>query len=582
MDEMDDRIAQLEAATRAVQERLQHIERRLAALEPGGRSQTVASQDGRSGEAAAEPAGGRTSDLVTILSLAGRSLIVLGGAYLLRALTEAGALPPLAGSLLALAYALTWLFGAGRSAARGLSESATFHGLTASAIGFPLVWETTVRFGFFGPTGSAMALGALTGCALFVAWRWPQRALAWTATLAALMTSLVLVPATDAPLPYAVVLVLLGIATLWLGYVRDWRALRWPVAVLADIAAIGLVTRALTETPRESPEAVLAFLLLLLGSYLASIGVRTLIKGRNVIAFEVVQTAAALVVSLWGLASILRVTGLEGRWFGAGFLCLGVASYAVSLAFVDRRQGRGANFYFYTTLALVFTVVGTTLVLPTSGVAVVCALLGVAATAAGGRLGRWALEAHAAVYLLVASVASGLFGDAARSLLGSDVAALRLPGPSGLASMACLTVAVLWAVSGRGGAVVQWARPARLLILALFLWCAGGAVVHVAKLGLSGAFNREVATAELALVRTVVVAATALILALLASRLRVVEAGWLVYPVLLLGGIKVLQDLRTLRPSLLVITLAAYGAALILAPRWLRGRSPSAAGERSV
>jgi len=212
----------------------------------------------------------------------------------------------------------------------------------------------------------------------------------------------------------------------------------------------------------------------------------------------------------------------------------------------------------------------------------VCALLGVAATAAGGRLGRWALEAHAAVYLLVASVASGLFGDAARSLLGSDVAALRLPGPSGLASMACLTVAVLWAVSGRGGAVVQWARPARLLILALFLWCAGGAVVHVAKLGLSGAFNREVATAELALVRTVVVAATALILALLASRLRVVEAGWLVYPVLLLGGIKVLQDLRTLRPSLLVITLAAYGAALILAPRWLRGRSPSAAGERSV
>jgi len=52
--------------------------------------------------------------------------------------------------------------------------------------------------------------------------------------------------------------------------------------------------------------------------------------------------------------------------------------------------------------------------------------------------------------------------------------------------------------------------------------------------------------------------------------------------VLLLGGIKVLQDLRTLRPSLLVITLAAYGAALILAPRWLRGRPPSAAGERSA
>jgi hypothetical protein len=34
--------------------------------------------------------------------------------------------------------------------------------------------------------------------------------------------------------PFALFLVLLGVATLWLGYLREWTLLRWPVALLAE------------------------------------------------------------------------------------------------------------------------------------------------------------------------------------------------------------------------------------------------------------------------------------------------------------------------------------------------------------
>jgi len=39
--------------------------------------------------------------------------------------------------------------------------------------------------------------------------------------------------ATQAQRPFAIVLVLLGVGTLWCGYMFDWLLLRWPVAIVA-------------------------------------------------------------------------------------------------------------------------------------------------------------------------------------------------------------------------------------------------------------------------------------------------------------------------------------------------------------
>ena len=57
------------------------------------------------------------------------------------------------------------------------------------------------------------------------------------------------------------------------------------------------------------------------------------------------------------------------------------------------------------------------------------------------------------------------------------------------------------------------------------------------------------------------------------------ELGWPVYPLVALGGIKLLlQDLRDERPATLVVSLALYGAVLVLAPRFMKAVPGGAGG----
>jgi hypothetical protein len=79
-----------------------------------------------------------------------------------------------------------------------------------------------------------------------------------------------------------------------------------------------------------------------------------------------------------------------------------------------------------------------------------------------------------------------------------------------------------------------------------------------------------------ATLRTVVLAGSAFLLAGISRFERSRPAAWLVYPFLVLGGMKLLlDDLRTGRPVTLFVSLAVYGGALILAPRLLRKRPPA-------
>jgi hypothetical protein len=52
---------------------------------------------------------------------------------------------------------------------------------------------------------------------------------------------------------------------------------------------------------------------------------------------------------------------------------------------------------------------------------------------------------------------------------------------------------------------------------------------------------------------------------------RLPEAGWLVYPLLVVTGLKFLfEDFRVSRPATLFAAFALYGVALIIAPRLRR------------
>jgi len=564
---MDERLSRVESAVEELSQRFADLERRVAAIEP-----VTAAASTAKGEPARPPAltPAAAPDAVAILALIGRTLIILGGGYLLRALTEAGALPGGAGAAFGLAYAGLMLLAADRAGGRGRNAAATACGVAATLLAYPLLWEITARFALVGPAGSAAALAAFTGAALLVAWRRRAHAFAWAATLGGLAASVGLLVATRATIPYAAFLVALGVATLWLGYDREWKLLRWPVALAADFAAVGLILRALSDAPSNPPGLVVTVLLALVGAYLASIAARTLARGRDVIPFEVVQTGAALVVGLGGAVAVSRGTGIGTAGLGASSLVLGALSYAVAFAFVDKRQGRGRNFYFYTSLGIVFTLVGGRLLL--SGGAQVAVWAGLAALTGwlGARFARLALSLHSAVYLSAAAFQAGMSGSVIAALAGGASGPWTLPTAGALL---VLGGGVLCAAAGRcaerEGA--RWlSGVARLVVATILVGVGGGVLISslVAVLSVRGA----VATPGMvATTRTVVLALASIALAWSARFDRLREWGWLVYPVLLGTALKlVVEDLRVSPASVLFIALAAYGIALALAPRLLR------------
>ncbi|HEY2849515.1 MAG TPA: hypothetical protein VGI97_06530, partial [Gemmatimonadaceae bacterium] len=135
---IESRIDDIERAVHALEARLNAFEARAA----GAAVPLAASvpSDGLAG-------GGESQlDAVAVLTFVGRTLVALGGAYLLRALTEAHVLPTPVGLALGFAYASTWLVAADSSAAAGRALSATFFGATTTVIALPLLFEATTRF----------------------------------------------------------------------------------------------------------------------------------------------------------------------------------------------------------------------------------------------------------------------------------------------------------------------------------------------------------------------------------------------------------------------------------------------------
>jgi hypothetical protein len=71
--------------------------------------------------------------------------------------------------------------------------------------------------------------------------------------------------------------------------------------------------------------------------------------------------------------------------------------------------------------------------------------------------------------------------------------------------------------------------------------------------------------------RTGLIALVAVALAWAGRRWSLPELLWLVYPLLIAGGFKlILEDFHLDEPIALFVALAAYGGALILAPRLMR------------
>ena len=353
-----------------------------------------------------------------------------------------------------------------------------------------------------------------------------------------------------------------------------WLSERWLAAAAADLAV--LLATWLVTNERGLPEAyapiphfwLLVAQVALLAIYLASTIVRTLVRGFTFTGFETAQCVAAFAISVSGG---LRLSSEDHRLAPAmALLMLGCAAacYLVSFALLERRGGRGRNFYTYSTFGILLTLAGSRILLSGMTAAGVWWGLAIACIWAGGAFGRLTLDVHGGIYLLLALVVAGAPQQAAAHLLG----AAAWPGEHAAALwMGALVATAAYALATRPGYGESGAwnfQAFRLVMAATCLWLLAG----IAAGALTGlyhvSFGAGASLAYCATLRTSVLAGLALLLAWAAPRWRRAELGRLIYPAMMLGGYRLLtEDLHQDRKVALFLSLVVFGAALTILPR---------------
>jgi len=568
-----------------LQRQLQEVERRLSRLEskpaviraretprpaPGRHVKTEASIPAPDSEAGF--ASGN-------LALVGRTLVVLGGAFAFRAISDRELVAPLAGALAALLYAAFWLLQCDRDAGRGRRRSAIFHGAAGLAIAHPLIWETTLAFELLDAAEAAGLLALVSVIGLVVATRRDLSLVGWAAIVAQVCSGLGLMVATHAYLPLMLSLLASAIAAETLTVGGRLVVLRWPAALGLDLGALLLVTASVHRIRTEAADvagsgAVAAALLALPLLYLTNTALHTLWRDRRLSAFEGAQTGAALLLGVGGTAWLQLAEGTETTLLGVSLLGLGAVLCAASFVRLERRPEREPGYTTWTSLAGIMVLAGCALALPWGSAALAWAWCGLAALTLGigltARPDPLRLSLHAAAYAAAAAGASGLLGASADGMLAPPDAWRPLePAALGAALViACGLGALL--VARRPGGPWLTHLPRALLTLLLLASLAGLAVRGLSALGPEPAASESHAVL-LATIRSAVIALTAIALAWASRRFDLDELRWVVPVLLAVGAAKLLwEDLRMGEPLSLFAGMAVYGGALIAIPRLLR------------
>jgi hypothetical protein len=528
---------------------------------------------------ASPPLPGILQSPTSLLPVLGRALLGLAGAYLLRALTEAGTFTPRMGVAIGLVYAMVWLVWAARTPP-GRRLETTLHGLTSVLVLSPLLFEATARFHAISTWTAGAILLTFTLFGLAVSWRKDLLIVATFATLAGLGTSAVLLLSTRDVLPFTFVILAIALAMEVSACLNHWLSGRWLAAAAADLAvllATWLVTmeHGVPEGYAAIPHAaLLGAQVALLAIYLASTIVRTLLRGFTFTWFETAQCAIAFLISVGGG---LQLTSTAPRVAPAlallALVCAG-ACYLVSFLMLDRGGEHGRNFHTYSTFGILLAVAGSRILLSGAAAAVAWSALAVAAIWVGGVFLRLTLKVHGCIFLLLALTASSAFEQAAGLLLGSRA----WPGGAPWAIWSgALTASLCYAIGTRHGAAVtpSWSsRTLRILVAGTAVCLVAGIAAGLLTSGYHAIFGAEATHAYCATLRTFVLSSAAMLLVWAGGRWDRPEFSRLVYPVMALGAYRMVGvDLQQDRTAALFLSLLLYGGALMLLPRLMRVRA---------
>jgi hypothetical protein len=504
------------------------LERRVALLEHPAEAAAPAAEPAKELETEGMLPG-------NLIPVAGRAVLGLAGAFLLRAVAESGAVPRLPVVCAAILYAAAWLVFSLRKRASN-AVSAGIYGATAAMILAPLLWEATVRF---------QALPALATAAILIAYAGADSTSAIT-TVAALATAIGLMVQTGDLIPFAASLLAIG-AISHRGKVRALAAIAADFAVWL-VVYIG--TRPGGVPAGYHPIALYAALgvcCALFGIYGVAVCRSAVQKLRTISIFEIVQVAIAFTLAAGG---VLALTELRASAPLGAFCAIGSAAcyFTAYLRFPGRAS---RNHHVFAAFGAAMGLGACYLILPESLLTWFWSAAAVVAAVARIRI-------HGAAYLLAAALISGLPAAIYSTFTGSAIP----PVPAALWIVAVAAVCCYAADIAAPGA-----RPVISLIPALFAAWATSALI----LSLLAPPPSLLATA-----RTLVICAFTLGLSYFGGRSSRHELTWLGYAGIVLGALKLFaEDFRNSPPAALAVSLLCYGALLIVVPK-LRAKTAKA------
>ncbi len=509
----------------------------------------------------------------------GRSLIVLSGAFILRALTENHLLRQGVGVGMACIYALVWLVAADLAGARRRRLSAAAHGLMAAAITLPLVWEATVDFRVFSPLHGLVVLAFFAAMAVYIADRHSLRVLAVAGLLGGLVVQAAIAFGAGGWETTLVFALAVGLVADLLALRRGWTVLAGSAAAAIDLLFAFVAAAFLFTDPERAsgvvpPGALVAGLVALVVIYVVPGALRAIGGGREMGPGEILQAVLATVIGLGGAVGVCRQLGSWYGLVGSFALLAALALYALSFFFADRRAEGRRHFIFFSFLALAFAGAALPVLFSRQMVALSFSLVALLTAWLGARFSRATLSFHAAFYCVGAVMASGLWALAWSAWAGRPQGAI-----SGLmlGVLAVCAVCTWMRVAWHGRTWGRFSRLPKALLIAIAAYAGGGMLLaEVSQSWDAAASDRPLGIA----LSTIGLSVVAILLAELSRSRRLGEARWLVHPTLGLGALRLLLvDLRAGSTLASVLSLMALGGALILTSVRLKGSAEAVSDE---
>lgn len=285
---------------------------------------------------------------------------------------------------------------------------------------------------------------------------------------------------------------------------------------------------------------------------------RSVVLRRGISALDIAQTVIAFALAWFG---IVRSTHNSAA---VGIFCLAAAAGCYLAVLTRFAQDADREYHVFASFASALLLVGISLALPNFLLAPLLALAAIAATWAGAFRKSVTLGFHGITFLLVSALASGLLLFMAKALFAGFSADLSWQVCfTALCSLVCC--GSIWRMPGQ-----EWqhrllrlmlAGTSAMVLVAFFIF---GLVMLI----WSGVVPPS---ARLAVLRTLVICAMALVLAVVRSMRAKNELVWTAYGAMSFCALKLLwEDLRTGSTASIAASLFLYGVVWLLLPRIVR------------